>query len=90
MKLTIEKKTIEEIEINTPCYRKLDRSFSLIYFKYDNNKVIEITGDAIGITTYNEYSNERLARHYNNSVEISKGEFYAVFDDLVNKYKSLI
>ena len=90
MKLTIEKKTTEEIEIFTPCYRKIDKSFMLNYYKFDNDSVIEITGDSIGVSTYNQYSNERLAKHYNDSVEISKEEFFAIFDNLVNKYKSII
>ena len=90
MKLTIEKKTIEEIEILTPCYRKIDKDFMLVYLKFDSEYVIQIYGDAIGFSTYSKYSNDRIAEQYNDSVEISKGEFFAVFDNLVNRYKTMI
>lgn len=90
MKLTIEKKTIEEIEINTPSYRKLEKFLSISYFKFDNENVISIINDMLTTSDYNKYNSKNYSEYYNESVEISKGEFYAVFDDLVNKYKSLI
>jgi hypothetical protein len=90
MKLTIEKKTIEEVEIVTPCYRKIDKDFMLVYLKFDSNFVIKIYGDSMYVSTYSEYSNDRIAEQYNESVEISKGEFFAVFDNLVNRYKTMI
>jgi hypothetical protein len=36
MKITVEKKETIEVEINTPCYRKLESFFSTSYFKFDN------------------------------------------------------
>jgi hypothetical protein len=90
MKLTIEKKTIEEIEITTPCYRKIDKGYLLMYLKFDAEYNIQIYGDSISVSNYSKYSNERISEQYNNSVEISKGEFYAVFDNLVNRYKTMI
>lgn len=90
MKLTVEKKETIEVEINTPCYRKLESFFSISYLKFDKENVISIINDMLTISDYNKYNSVKYSEYYNDSTEISKDEFIAAFDNLVNEYKSKI
>jgi hypothetical protein len=92
MKLTIETKTTElvEIEVDAPSYRKYEDFMRIIYYKFDKDFVIEIDSNSISTTTYNEYSIKRISKNYQASEKITKIQFYAAFDNLVNLYKAMI
>ena len=90
MKLAIEKKTTEEIEIKTPSFRVSNDAFIDKYFYFSDTHVIEITRNLICISEYSEYRKIDHATNYLFSTEISKEKFDAFYQQTLNNINSKI
>jgi hypothetical protein len=90
MKLTIEKKTTEEVEIVTPSFRVSNDVYIDKYFYFSDTHVIEITRNLICKSEYSEYRKIDHATNYLFSTEISKEQFYEFLEKTLENINSVL